>query len=328
MLTRFKIFLFSSGVAACLFLSACSTLPHKAQRPIDDAEIPNQQTGSPRVYNEHASYQVSYQSVLELPVTQPDEIIPYGNNSAKSADQSVWFYKAEKAESDSFNESEAEKIIIFIHGGCWLSEFDIGHTQAFSHALAREGYNVWNIEYRRSGNGGEWPVALEDIKAAVRKMLQVKPMSVNAQQVVIAGHSAGGHLAMLLAGSFVDDVKAFAFSSRTQIRVMGLAPIVDIAAYAEGENSCQMSTSAFMRGTFEQRQEDYHQASPLNIRYPEGFAYVFIGGQDKIVPENYAIHPDAEQHIVLQAGHFDWIHPHTQAFKSFLAQLSTAQPDR
>src|SRR4051794_26964748 len=31
-------------------------------------------------------------------------------------------------------------LVVFIHGGCWLSAYTLDHTRAFTAALAREGY--------------------------------------------------------------------------------------------------------------------------------------------------------------------------------------------
>ena len=49
-------------------------------------------------------------------------------------------------------------VIVFIHGGCWLSAFDIRHAGQAEQAFADAGYAVWSLEYRRIGDsGGGWP---------------------------------------------------------------------------------------------------------------------------------------------------------------------------
>ena len=45
-------------------------------------------------------------------------------------------------------------VVIFIHGGCWLSQYDISHAGSIEQALADSGYAVWSIEYRRVGDAG------------------------------------------------------------------------------------------------------------------------------------------------------------------------------
>jgi len=37
-------------------------------------------------------------------------------------------------------------LVIFIHGGCWLSAYDITHAGSIEQALADSGYAVWSIE--------------------------------------------------------------------------------------------------------------------------------------------------------------------------------------
>ena len=49
-------------------------------------------------------------------------------------------------------------VVVFFHGGCWLSAFDIQHTARFADALAGAGIATWSVEYRRVGDsGGGWP---------------------------------------------------------------------------------------------------------------------------------------------------------------------------
>ena len=55
-------------------------------------------------------------------------------------------------------------VIVFMHGGCWLSVFDIRYTGMAEQAWADAGYAVWSLEYRRVGNeGGGWPGTFLDV---------------------------------------------------------------------------------------------------------------------------------------------------------------------
>lgn len=100
--------------------------------------------------------QVSFQSVLELPSDSPDNSYNYGSHSS----QFIQYWKAPK-------QSDAAANVIFIHGGCWLKEYDITHTNPASSAMRTAGFNVWSVEYRRLGEqGGEWPASLNDVKTA------------------------------------------------------------------------------------------------------------------------------------------------------------------
>src|SRR5262249_45814523 len=55
-------------------------------------------------------------------------------------------------------------VIVLVHGGCWLSQYDIAHLGKLEQALADSGFAVWSIEYRRVGNdGGGWPGTFTDV---------------------------------------------------------------------------------------------------------------------------------------------------------------------
>jgi len=48
--------------------------------------------------------------------------------------------------------------VVLIHGGDWRWGWDRTLMTPLAHDLARRGYAVWNIEYRRVGQeGGGWP---------------------------------------------------------------------------------------------------------------------------------------------------------------------------
>ena len=92
-------------------------------------------------------------------------------------------------------------VLVTIHGGSW----SVGYGRIVMRALAadatRRGYAAWNIEYRRIGRnqGGGWPVTFEDVAAAVDH-LTVLRAPLDLTRVAIAGHSAGGQLALWAAG--------------------------------------------------------------------------------------------------------------------------------
>ena len=92
-------------------------------------------------------------------------------------------------------------VVVLIHGGCWLAEFDQAHLRSLAVAARDSGFAVWNVEYRRVGNpGGGWPGTFLDVAAGtdyLRELARQHPLDL--EQVVPVGHSAGGHLALWLA---------------------------------------------------------------------------------------------------------------------------------
>ena len=102
---------------------------------------------------------VAYANVVSLGYKQADEKISYGDDGSQYA--LLW-------RANQTKQNKLKPLVVLLHGGCWLSEYDIKHTYALSTALMQAGYNVWSLEYRRSGkSGGGWPVTLNDIKAGI-----------------------------------------------------------------------------------------------------------------------------------------------------------------
>lgn len=202
-------------------------------------------------------------------------------------------------------------LIIFVHGGCWLSAYDIKHSYAMATALKNAGFAVWSVEYRRSGDpGGGWPGSLDDVVASIRFIHEQKQYTFDQQRVTLAGHSAGGHLAMLAAQQLSGSID----------HTIGLAPIIDIEEYARGSNSCQRATAKFMGGMPVQKPSQYVQASLVDAQF-EHPVTLFTGDQDSIVPLTGNPLPAADFISVENAGHFDWLHPGTPAFATFIEQV-------
>lgn len=87
-------------------------------------------------------------------------------------------------------------VIVAIHGGGWAA----GNKQAAQGIrLVERGYAVASIGYRLSGEA-PFPAQLEDCKAAVRWLrAHAAQYGLDAGRFGAIGHSAGGHLASLLA---------------------------------------------------------------------------------------------------------------------------------
>lgn len=252
---------------------------------------------------------VSYASVLELPTAQAIAILKYGDDPLQFGE--LWLPSSQALDSSP----SKQPLLVLIHGGCWLSEYDIEHSHALSSALAASGYAVWAIEYRRTSDiGGGWPGSYDDIKAGIEFIQSVDDYSLDLSRVVILGHSAGGHLA-LLAGSDDDLVK------RANINgVIGLAAITDIAEYAKGSNDCQAAVPEFMGGLPVDNQQSYLAANPANKKlHPKTF--LLHGSEDQIVPLEQATQSGIKLQVIDGAGHFDMIHPATPSFQALLKKL-------
>jgi len=197
-------------------------------------------------------------------------------------------------------------VITLIHGGCWSNAYDRNHTLPMAEALSTLGYDVWVPEYRRVGDeGGGWPGSLEDIIAAVEFVTDK-----TGRQPIVVGHSAGGHLALRAAqtGLAIDGV-------------VGLAPITDLVSYGAESGSCQSMVARFMGDDAYSPDESYRDAS-VTLKAIDVPVAVVIGKEDPIVGATQVAAFDAVQITTVDgAGHFDVIHPETDAFTAVLTAL-------
>ncbi|WP_294147476.1 alpha/beta hydrolase [uncultured Clostridium sp.] len=97
------------------------------------------------------------------------------------------------------NEGEGPyPVIVFIHGGGWLTG-DKNHVQTQQiYRLLYAGYAVCCINYRLSDEA-KWPLPLHDCKAAVRFLrANAAKYNLDTERIGVAGNSAGGHLAAMM----------------------------------------------------------------------------------------------------------------------------------
>lgn len=88
-------------------------------------------------------------------------------------------------------------LIVLIHGGFWRPRYDLAHLLPVADALARAGCVVALPEYRRAGMGPDWRAAFDDIAAITDQIPALAARhGCDASRITLAGHSAGGHLAL------------------------------------------------------------------------------------------------------------------------------------
>jgi acetyl esterase/lipase len=90
-------------------------------------------------------------------------------------------------------------VMVTIHGGSWQSRYGKIVMRGLVGELRRRGWAVWNIEYRRIGDGGGWPETFEDVAEAIDHLGKLDA-PIDLGRVSLLGHSAGGHLALWAAG--------------------------------------------------------------------------------------------------------------------------------
>jgi acetyl esterase/lipase len=213
-------------------------------------------------------------------------------------------------------------MVVLIHGGCWRAEYDVTHVAPLATALGDEGFAVWAIEYRRVGSaGGGWPGTFLDVGAAVdhlRVLATHHPLDL--ARVVVAGHSAGGHLAMWSAarGVLPEDSGIAVPDPLLPRGVVSIAGIADLRAYAS-PTGCGSAVVPLLGGVFDTVADRYAHASPA-VLVPPVPVQLIVGSADTIVPRSQAeafvraAGSRATLRLVEGAGHFDLIAPDRTAW--------------
>jgi acetyl esterase/lipase len=218
-------------------------------------------------------------------------------------------------------------VVIVIHGGCWLAAYDLGYMSAFADALTNAGAATWSIEYRRVGDaGGGWPGTFHDVADAADFLLEIAlEYNLDLDRVAAVGHSAGGHLALWLAGrKWLDGDDPLRGEAPLALNgVVALAGIPDLEAFAAPEG-CGSAVSGLLGGETHEVPDRLRRASPIAM-VPFGVPQTLVIGEfDSIVPESQAeSFADAARQMgdsmavttVLGAGHFELVDPSHGGFK-------------
>ena len=148
----------------------------------------------------------------------------------------------------------AARVLMLLHGGFWRMPYDRHECAPIARDLQERGFTVWNVEYRRVGvPGGGWPGTAEDVLAAAEFIMR----SVHSDLIII-GHSAGGHLAIWTA--FEARRRSLPGVGKITAAV-GLAPVVDLVA-AHQEDLGKSAAAAFLGGSPAEHPDRYRAASP------------------------------------------------------------------
>ena len=141
-------------------------------------------------------------------------------------------------------EHQRRPLVLFIHGGAWMvgdKAWMSGGTHMQLEQLLRllldNGYAVASVNYRLIPEG-VFPAPIHDVKAAVRYLrAHAAELGIDSERIAVAGESAGGHLAQLLAvsagePSLEGTLGNSAFSSRVKaaISYYGIADLRHLPA--------------------------------------------------------------------------------------------------
>ncbi|MEW1658274.1 alpha/beta hydrolase [Streptomyces sp. NPDC093707] len=247
-------------------------------------------------------------ALLGLAPVAPDRTVPYGPHP----DQVVDLYGRRPG---------AGPLVILLHGGFWRAAYDRRHLSPCAAELARHGLPVALAEYRRVGAGGGAPQTFQDVPAAVAAAAGAGAEPGGPpREVVLVGHSAGGHLALLAA----------ARPGTPVTRVIAVAPVADLArahelGLSDGAVAGLLGPGPGFAGRL---------AAADPVRHPPAGVPVTLlhGTADPDVPVDLsrryaAAHPAATAlHELPGTGHYAALTPGTDAFGALLALLRGAGP--
>ncbi len=257
--------------------------------------------------------------ILARPPLKATRHIPYGSDRAQFGE--LWLPATPGRHA----------VVVLIHGGCWQAS--LPGLELMNYAaddLAQRGFAVWNLEYRRLGNGGGYPNTFRDIAAGLDALRAVAPKAdLDLKHVVLVGHSAGGELALWAAARARLPSRAPLASPAKPLAVAAvvtLGGIDDLETYRRaGPDACggRATIDTLVHG-HPPGADPYADTSPAAM-VPIGVPQTIVSGADDlIVPPIFgsiyaakakAAGDPVEAVTIPKAGHFDLIDPLADAWR-------------
>lgn len=264
---------------------------------------------------------ISSSDLAALPSPAPDHRIAYG-------DGPLQFGNLRLPRGDG-----PFPVVLFVHGGCWLSEFDITHVASLEQAFADAGYAVWSVEYGRVGDaGGGWPGTYLDVaRGADHLRVLAEGYPLDLSRVVAAGHSAGGSFALWLAvrDRLPRDSELWRPDPVSVQGVLGMAPAPDLEGLQE-RGVCGNVIDGLMGGSPDAFPGRYATASMMRLPPPTVPQTLLVGALDRSwgpVGRTYFEHAQAVGDTLArlvelpESGHFEMIVPTTSTWPGVLREL-------
>ena len=257
---------------------------------------------------------ISVEDYINFPNVPSDFTYVYGNDLQE-------FGELYLPDSDALH-----PVIILVHGGCYREEYNLKPMSTVARALTKEGFAVWNIEYRRAGNGGDYPQMFLDVAHAADYLRKFDVRhNLNLDQVITVGHSAGGHLALWLGARHkIPKTSDLYIIDPLPIQgVVSLAGITDLE-HAIRNDICEGALSVVIGGEPDTVSSHYQVASPRALLPLEVPQTHLVGEHDTGIMANVKPYIEAAQNsgdqvqlITLpEADHFEVVTTSSEAWQT------------
>jgi acetyl esterase/lipase len=215
--------------------------------------------------------------------------IPYGPQPRQRLD--VWRLSTTPANAP---------VIFYVHGGGWTMGDKAEQGRPFLHEMVRRGWMVVTINYHLAPKN-LWPAQIHDVVRALGWVKgSIGAMGGDPHRVVVAGASAGGHLAALLALSDRDPTwrpsnmaNVTDWSVRGCVSYYGVLEMTGDPQIWNGHGrDLRKFLERFVVGQLlSERADLYESLSPVRRITPEAPPFLVIhGGNDTVVDVNVARH--------------------------------------
>ena len=260
---------------------------------------------------------MTWSDLVGRPRPLPDTTIAYGADAMQKVD--LWLPRG----------AGPFPVVLMVHGGCWTTSIaDRSLMNWVAGDLRAHGVAVWNIDYRGVDRaGGGYPGTFADAAAAADRLAaDADRYRLDLRRLVAVGHSAGGHLALWLAGRPRLPVGSPLRSAHPlPIRhVVSLGGLPDLAATAAApDNGCGTDVVAQLVAGTSKRTDPFADTSVARL-LPLGAEQILVNGDDdKIIPRRLATGYGAKAKaagdrvtltVVPHTGHVELVAPDSAAW--------------
>lgn len=271
-----------------------------------------------QTYSVDTSYTVksTYAKLIKKYPSITIPVIAENKNVDKTGDVAYFTSKERTLHLDAFvnNKQKQNPAVIMIHGGGWRSG-NKSQMNPLAQEIASKGYSCFTIEYRLSLEA-KYPYGVYDVKNAIRFIKDnAKKFNVDPNKIAVLGCSSGGQMAALIGTT--NGISAFddpSNQSKSSSKVNAIINVDGILAFRHPESSEGEMASFWLGGSYEEKTENWKNASALSHTNKNTPPILFINssidrfhaGRDDMIKilNQYKIY--SEVHTIENSPHSFW----------------------